>query len=204
MKPLDRLIQKIRITKAARYVEEGESVLDIGCFDGNLLKQIQSVISEGVGIDPSIKSETTNQNYSYISDRFPSSKLLNRKFDVITLLAVLEHIPLDAQNDFAAACYQHLNPNGKLIITVPSPQVDVVLNLLMSVGLVDCIKFEEHYGFEQKQTIPLFTRHGFILTKHEKFELGLNNFYLFQKPKKPKDHCVNLEDTFSNPKLAKL
>ncbi len=65
-----------------------------------------------------------------------------------------------------------------MIVTVPSPLVDIILALLRFFGLIDAMTLEQHYGFEPRQTVPLFTKAGFRITKHRKFELGLNNLFL--------------------------
>ena len=68
-----------------------------------------------------------------------------------------------------------------MIVTVPSPLVDIILALLRFFGLIDAMTLEQHYGFEPRQTVPLFTKAGFRITKHRKFELGLNNLFVFKK-----------------------
>jgi len=68
-----------------------------------------------------------------------------------------------------------------VILTVPSPLVDHILALLRFLGLIDAMTLEQHYGFDPRQTVPLFNSSGFRLIRHRKFELGLNNLFVFEK-----------------------
>jgi hypothetical protein len=112
---------------------------------------------------------------------FPQELPDDRKFDVITMLAVLEHIPPPQQHALATDCYRYLSPKGRVVITVPSEQVDAVLAILRSLRLVHGMSLEEHYGFQAKQTPAIFEPRGFSLLKHKTFQLGLNNLYVFQR-----------------------
>ena len=98
------------------------------------------------------------------------------------MLAVLEHVPSEEQAALARACFQCLVPAGLVALTVPSPAVDRILGALRCMRLIDGMALEQHYGFEPDQTIALFTGAGFRLVSHRRFELGLNNLFVFQKP----------------------
>ncbi len=79
------------------------------------------------------------------ADVFPTPQLSDTDtFDVISALAVLEHVPQPAQAGFAGACARHLAPNGMLAITVPAPIVDSILALLKGARLIDGMHEEEH------------------------------------------------------------
>ncbi len=181
MKRIDRILQKARIRQAAKFIRQGDSVLDIGSSDGVMFDELRGVISEGTGIDPLIKAVTKKDNYILLPGYFPEAVPDNRTYDAITLLAVLEHIPSDKQMDFAIACWKHLNPSGRVIITVPSPRVDDILNVLKFLRLIDGMSLEEHYGFEINQTKKAFHEGLFKKILHETFQLGLNNLFVFEK-----------------------
>jgi 2-polyprenyl-3-methyl-5-hydroxy-6-metoxy-1,4-benzoquinol methylase len=55
MKALDRFLQRWRIAKTGPYIANGTRVLDVGCSDGALFRQLGSRIGEGVGIDPDLR-----------------------------------------------------------------------------------------------------------------------------------------------------
>jgi hypothetical protein len=43
------------------------------------------------------------------------------------------------------------------------------------------MKAHEHHGFDADQTTDLFGRHGFRLLHRERFQLGLNNYFVLEK-----------------------
>lgn len=183
MKALDRLLQSWRIRKAQGFIPRGARVLDVGCADGALFRQLGERIREGVGIDPSVGEPTQTATFRIVPGAFPDDLPEAERFDAVTMLAVLEHIPLDKQREVAAACARCLEPGGRLIVTVPSPAVDRILHLLESMRLIEGMALHEHYGFEPWQTPSIFVPHGLRLARARKFQLRLNNLFVFEKEK---------------------
>lgn len=180
---VDRYLQKARIKKARKYIRNGQKILDIGSnqgefFDFYLKKGIKLT---GVGIEPLNTDIIKKENYYIINDFFPSLKLKDKDFDLAILLAVLEHIPMDIIPSFAQSIYESLNKGGKLIITVPSPQVDRILEVLAFFRIIKGMSLEEHYGYDVKQTISLFESAGFKTIENTTFQFGLNNLFVFEK-----------------------
>ena len=181
MKPVDRLLQKQRVSKVRPYIKPGARVLDIGCADGALFSLLGPLIGEGVGIDPALSRSVERDNYRLIAGSFPEDLRDQQTFDVITLLAVLEHVPPDRQAQLASNCALLLKHGGYLLATVPSAFVDAILSLLKLVRLIDGMSLEEHYGFDANKTPAVFSDAGFTLHRNEKFQFGLNNFFVFVK-----------------------
>ena len=109
MKAIDLWLQRWRIGKAGRHVPAGSVVLDVGSYDGALFRQLADRIVDGVGIDEEIEASGQRDGFRLVKGRFPQD-LDEDPFDVITMLAVLEHVPPDEQPAFAAACHRHLKP----------------------------------------------------------------------------------------------
>lgn len=181
MRKLDRILQNVRINKAKKFIRKNDSVLDIGSADGIMFEKLSGIISKGTGIDPTLKEEVTTPLYYLIPGYFPQVVPEGQTYDVITMLAVLEHIPIDQQKDLVENCWRYLNRKGRVIITVPSPMVDQILSILMFFKLVDGMSLEEHYGYDVKNTDKLFAPPLFKLVKHSTFQLGLNNLFVFEK-----------------------
>ena len=185
MKPLDRLGQNWRVAKARRYILPGSRVLDIGCADGALFRAAGSRIRGGLGIDPQAGPAAVDGGFQLIAGNFPQDIGDPQPFDAIVALAVLEHVPLDAQPEFASACHRLLTPGGRVIITVPSPVVDRIVHLEQALGLADGMELHQHFGFDPAETIPLFRAAGFRLETARSFQLGLNHLFVFGRPITP-------------------
>lgn len=183
MKFLDRFLQNRRIRIAGKYIQKGSFVLDVGCGDGALFRSLKDKVVGGVGIDPTLEQSLPQNPFRLIKGYFPEALTEDQCFDAITALAILEHIPTNEQRIFANACFERLKPGGLLIITVPSPQVDIILDILRALRLIDGMALEEHYGFKPAKTNEIFSSAGLRLVDSKKFQFGLNNLFVFTKPK---------------------
>jgi SAM-dependent methyltransferase len=163
------------------YIAPGSRVLDIGCADGELFRSIGN-IGEGVGIDPDLPPTAVSCGRALLlRGFFPQALSDDRPFDVITLLAVLEHVPPEMQRELALACASHLKPGGHLVITVPAPAVDTILVVLRWLRLIHGMALEQHYGYDPGKTPAIFAVPGLELSQARRFQLGLNNLFVFKK-----------------------
>ena len=96
-------------------------------------------------------------------------------------LAVLEHFPAEAYQPLGEGCARFLKPGGHLVITVPSPAVDQILEVLKTLRLIDGMSLEEHHGFQIRQTLEIFPSPRFELVRNSRFQLGLNNLFVFRR-----------------------
>ena len=182
MKALDRFLQEWRIAKIRHYIPAGSTVLDVGCADGVLFKRLAGSIRDGIGIDPDLAESVQIGDCRLIAGNFPDDVPHAKLFDAITMLAVVEHVPHEQQIEWAHACDRLLKPGGHLLITTPSPFVDPILDVLRFARLIDGMSLEQHYGFDPRLVAPTFTVGDLRLVKARKFQLGLNNVFVFQKP----------------------
>lgn len=181
MKAFDRWLQEQRIAKASTCIPHGARVLDVGCADGALFQRLHARIEEGIGIDPDARP-ATNGRYHLIRGRFPHDLPAMGPFDVITMLAVLEHIPSSQHPQVAERCAALLKPKGRLVLTVPSPLVDRILDLLQWLRLSEPMSLEQHYHFDVRRIPGLFRPLRLITATT--FELGLNHLFVFEKPER--------------------
>ena len=166
---------------AGRYLPERARVLDIGCGnDGALFTVLKDRIGSGVAIDTDAVPEDYG-DFRFIQGHAPEDLPADETFDAILMLAFLEHIPADIQRDIAEHCWALLNTNGRVICTVPSPQVDNLIQLGKRLRILDGIHEDEHYGFEPSHTVSLFVDRGFKLHSARRFQLGLNHLCVFEK-----------------------
>lgn len=72
-------------------------------------------------------------------------------------------------------------PGGRIIATVPEPAVDRIVDVLLRLGLADGMALHEHHGFSPSETRAIFEPAGFRLLAHRRFQLGLNNLFVFER-----------------------
>jgi hypothetical protein len=179
---MDRWIQKKRIHRVIRYIPDGSILLDIGCFHGELFSAMRNRLGEGFGMDPLLPDTIERPGYTLMKGNFPDDWKIKTALHCITMLAVLEHIPANLQSNLAKRAFDILLPGGILILTVPSKKADTFLKIFKKIGMIHGMSLEEHYGFDPADTKMLFESAGFSLKKHQTFQFGLNNLYVFKRP----------------------
>jgi 2-polyprenyl-3-methyl-5-hydroxy-6-metoxy-1,4-benzoquinol methylase len=103
------------------------SIVDIGCGDGRLTREIflENSNKKVLGIDYSERAIKLAQamNSDLTGIEFKSiditSRSFDEKFDLAVLMEVYEHIPLDAISEFLAGVRSLIKPEGLLLLTVP-------------------------------------------------------------------------------------
>ena len=181
-KPLDEILEYLRFTKVEPYIPKGVTLLDIGTGDGIFLHYLNGHIHAGVGIDPHLTHAYNWDSFHLIPGFFPHDYSENITFDVITLLATIEHIRNDDLPCIVDACWKHLKPGGKVILTVPHPRIDGFLHLLNKLRILEGFALHEHYGFDPETLLHLFKE--WRLIKKERWELGCNYLFIFEKPER--------------------
>lgn len=182
MKAVDRFLQRARMRAVMKYLGKDLRVIDVGAHEGELFKALGSRLSLGFGVEPLAKEQAVGPNYTIDGGYFPDVRPSDSgTWDAVTMLAVLEHVPCEAQGPLAAACADLLKPGGRVLITVPSPMVDHILNVLKALRLIDGMSLEEHYGFEPGDTVRIFGPPAFRMVAHRYFQFGLNNLFVFEK-----------------------
>jgi SAM-dependent methyltransferase len=174
--PLDRFIQLLRIRKALPHIPGGR-LLDVGCADGSLIRAAAGRVRDAVGIDPDAPAGS-----GLVRGRFPRDLPDRGPYDVIALLAVFEHVPDDERPAFVAACRELLRPGGRVVVTVPAPLVDRIVDAMRRLRLLHGMDIEAHHGYRPEATPGYFAVAGMRLVTHETFELGLNHLFVFELP----------------------
>jgi len=181
MRFIDRVLQRWRIRKALNFLPSGVRVIDVGAHQGELFKALGKNLTEGFGVEPLVHKEMKVGGDSITRGFFPEGRPESKSWGALTMLAVLEHIPENQHSVLADACHDLLAKGGRVIITVPSKAVDTVLEILKAIGLIDGMSLEEHYGFQPRETVRIFSTPRFHLRRHARFQLGLNHLYVFEK-----------------------
>jgi SAM-dependent methyltransferase len=183
MKAIDKFLRSWRTRIALKAVPKSMgSVLDIGCGDeGYLLRRMSAAKRDG--IDPTLAGEHREPGLHLANGFFPGDlpRLgLTGPYDAIFALAVFEHLTAHDMEAARAALPGLLRPGGRLIITVPHPFVDRILDILMFFRLIDGQAVEEHHGFDPADLARLTSDHIRLVARRS-FQLGLNNLFVFQR-----------------------
>jgi trans-aconitate methyltransferase len=184
MKLIDKVLRQWRVNVALGELPENvESVFDIGCDDGYLLKKFLAKNIRIDGCDPRLSIDGISLNSTLLKGFFPevlNNSNLKNQYDVIFALAVFEHFTEDHLTESAKKISEILTDHGCLIVTVPHPFVDKILDFLMFFKLIDGQALEEHHGFNPDSLVDVLSRELRLKTK-KKFQLGLNNMFVFEK-----------------------
>lgn len=186
MKFLDKALRWWRVGVALKTVPANvAAVFDIGCDDGYLLRKFKDSNLRLDGCDPRLSISSITANSNLYQGYFPSvlsGVQLNGVYDVFFALAVFEHFTEDDLDKSSLMISKMLSENGLLIVTVPHPFVDKILDILLYLRLIDGQALEEHHGFDPESLISILSNH-LRLKKRDKFQLGLNNIFVFEKIK---------------------
>lgn len=98
------------------------SMLDIGCGTGNFLQACKESGWQISATEPDsgAREVASKRVGASISQSIYSPQFVGKKYDIITMWHVLEHVHL--LNETVKWLQEHLNPGGKIIIAVPNPQ----------------------------------------------------------------------------------
>ncbi len=106
------------------FITDQLNMAEIGCGHGLLQRQIEDAYGREVtGFDLNdyaLKQNVSRRSRVCCYDIFQKDSILSKKFDLIFLFDVLEHIA--DEDRFLAALMFYLKPEGKLVINVPAGQ----------------------------------------------------------------------------------
>ncbi|MFC7356160.1 class I SAM-dependent methyltransferase [Jejudonia soesokkakensis] len=116
-----QIVKKYSLKKKLKLINRFQTtkglILDIGAGTGEFLKEADNNGWEIYGIEPSPKARELAKNKNvFLSKEF--GELPDKKFDVITLWHVLEHLP--SLDEEIKKIESFLKPSGILIIAVPN------------------------------------------------------------------------------------
>ena len=136
------------------------NVFDIGCADGFLLKKLSHLTKRQDGVDPRLFADSVGPNSELKKGFFPSAveeHQMKGNYDAIFALAVFEHFSEEDIQRSATVIAKMLSPAGRLILTVPHPFVDTILDVLHFLRLIDGQALEEHHSFSPETLINYFS-----------------------------------------------
>lgn len=180
---LEPLLRRLRLGRVISQIPSNVKVLDIGCGQSMaLLKAIAPRIDHGVGIDFKVSQLRTDKIETIPLKLDQALPFPNNSFDVVTMLAVLEH--LEHETPILQEIHRVLRTSGKLILTVPSIRAQPVLEFLAyRLKIVDEAEIRDHKRYYDRQTLKkvMLEDASFQDFEHQYFQFGMNNFCLVTK-----------------------
>jgi len=164
------------------------NILDIGC--GQFPSFLTKVnIKNKYGIDQYFIDDLSNINKYHINlKKVDLSKRINLPFEdnffnVVTMLAVIEHIEEHVLKTIFFEIHRTLSKNGLLVITTPSNKADKLMRVLAGVKLLSSVEISEHKTlFNLKQLRSFVNEHSKLsIIKSGHFQLFANIYLTAQK-----------------------
>ena len=177
---LEDFLAHLRMQHVIRSIPERRIVCDMGCgYRGRFLFTYQDRFTKAYGFDIAVDTQLSNDRVTLqpanVNQHIP---LPDNAMDVVTSLAVLEH--LSDRQQHLREVYRILKPNGRLLLTTPTPANKPLLELLaFRLHVTDATEISDHKCYMSDQDLrDLLAQAGF---KQEKiktstWQLGLNNF----------------------------
>lgn len=175
---LEPILRKMRLKRVISHIPKNSILLDVGCGTyATFLKAISPDIKQGFGVD--FKVDNTQIGNIQTTQIILDNKLPfeDSTFDVVTMLAVLEHI--EKEQEILKEIYRVLLPGGKLIITVPSVWSQPVLEFMAyKLRIVSEAEIRDHKRYYNREKLKkvLIEDNGFEEFNHQYFQLWMNNF----------------------------
>lgn len=166
-------------------------LLDMGCGTGSFLQAVKQAGWETYGTepDPEARKVASLRADLNVFETINAKELEGKKFDIITLWHVLEHVHL--LNETMDWLSEHLNDNGKIIIAVPNPQSADAINYGRFWAAYDVPR--HLYHFTKASMTLLAQKHQ--LKVDNIHPMWFDSFYVSMLSTKYKDKKINLFDS---------
>ena len=142
-------------------------LLDIGCGSYPLFL-VSTNFAEKYGLDRvqvKVSDDVRAQNVILIEHDLTSGHKLpfsSDFFDVVTMLAVFEHVDTNLIQDLVNEVRRVLRPGGVYVLTTPSAWTEGLLKLLARVGMVSHEELDEHKRqYRQSDIRSILVKAGF-------------------------------------------
>lgn len=182
---LDLFICRWRSRIVRGYLTPGSTVLDFGCGHQALfLRSVQADLRQGIGLDYDAASGRPAANLEIQNFHFKNRfAFADGTFDHITILAVLEHIPLDQVSVLFREFHRILKDGGSVLLTTPTPDSKPLLEFLaFKLKIISGPEIADHkHYWNQADIMALAARDGFTCETYRTFQFGLNSFAALRK-----------------------
>ena len=178
---IEKFLAKKRAKIANKFIPltlRNGRILDIGCGTTPFFL-IHTKFAHKFGLDPFVNNNIMTKKIKL--KRFDIEKNIklpfnDNYFDVVTMLAVFEHIDQDKLTDILKEIRRVLKIGGRFILTTPCLWTDKILRIMSRLRLVSQKEIEEHKcAYSHSSLVSYFMNGGF---DKNKIKLGYFEFYL--------------------------
>ncbi|SMM98268.1 hypothetical protein SPONL_2077 [uncultured Candidatus Thioglobus sp.] len=163
------------------------NILDIGCGDGRLVNEMSLKFPNSVftGIDYSeraislARSMSKSNNSSFKLVDLNKKNNLKDKYDLVTSIEVLEHIPVELAQDFFYSNVSMVRKNGYLLIIVPHKNKKLTA------------KHEQHFSTKDMLDIVNGCKRKLEIIEFKYFDNSGKIFEFFRRLVKNKIYTLN-------------
>ncbi|HKV05089.1 MAG TPA: class I SAM-dependent methyltransferase [Candidatus Acidoferrales bacterium] len=151
----------------------GDSVLDIGCNDGTLLRSYAVPGIRRIGFEPAenLAEEASRGTHRIVPDFFAARLVAGEQFRVITSIAMF--YDLEDPNAFVADVASVLARNGVWVVEMHYLPLTLARNAFDAV----CHEHLEYYSLKSLE--PLLARHGLVAADVETNEINGGSFRIY-------------------------
>lgn len=181
---LSKFLKKSRTGAVADFI--AGDVLEVGCGYSITYEQYRNLINSYWGI------EMTDDRVSLLKEKFPQAHFfkkdldndkleLKRKFDTILSIAVIEHI-FNQKFSFEEMV-KHLKPEGRIVITTPTPfGNDIVHRIGSRLNLFCTTAHDDHIVIYNKRRFQILANEfDMKIVKYKRFQLGCNQLVVLER-----------------------
>lgn len=181
---LEPILRKLRIKKITNHISKDCDLCDFGCGTrALLLNTLKPYIRSGIGLDLKLESPSDSKITLIKCNLDYNVPLKSDIIDMITSLAVFEHLNNPVNN--LKEAYRILRKDGLLILTTPAPVSKKILEFLtfkLGILSIDTVGDHKNY-FDKKILKDMLICAGFEKSKIKikSFQMGFNNLVIAKK-----------------------
>lgn len=173
---LESILQELRIWKISPFLPKGGVLVDVGCDDPQvLINKVRSQMKLCVGIDIVVTPKKFENVELLQQDLQKKIQYPSDSADAVTMLAVLEH--MKHPQDMLREAFRILKKGGVLLVTVPSPASQKVLEIAAPLKIVRQEMIDQHENYFTLEDLRSIAKSAGFQTIHvEHWEFGVNTF----------------------------